>query len=92
MHEKYRVSRFSIYQAGDNCALWGEDGVQRGKRCSLDRTVAAGCILAEIREPKWKSRLNESWPENAESELWRGGASPKCCHSVRSAKERRHDE
>ena len=48
---------FGFFRQGDNCALRGEDGSQRGKCNSTDQRMAAGCILTDIREPKWESRL-----------------------------------
>ena len=47
---------FGFFRQDDNCALRGEDGSQRGKCNTPDQRMAAGCILTDIREPKWKSR------------------------------------
>src|ERR1039457_1845010 len=56
--EKKRFPGFGFFWQGDNCALRGEDGSQRGKCNSQDRRLATGCILTGSRVLKWKSRLN----------------------------------
>src|SRR5260370_36687699 len=48
---------FWSIRKGDNCALRGESGSQRGKCNSPDQRMTAGYILTDIREPKWKSRI-----------------------------------
>jgi hypothetical protein len=60
--EKTGFPGFGFFRRGDNCALRGEDGSQRGKRNSQDQRMAAGCILIDIREPKWKFRLTSRTP------------------------------
>jgi serine/threonine protein kinase/Tol biopolymer transport system component len=46
-----------FFRHGDNYALRGEDGSQRGKCNSQDQRMAAGGILTGIRDLKWKSRI-----------------------------------
>ena len=56
--EKTGFPGFGFFRRGDNCALRGEDGSQRGKCNSQDQRMAAGCILTGIRDLKWKFRIN----------------------------------
>ncbi len=56
--EKKRFPGFGFFWQGDNCALRGEDGSQRGKCNSQDQRMAAGCILTGSRDLKWKSQID----------------------------------
>ena len=69
--EKMEFSGFGFFQQGGNCALRGEDGSQRGKCNSPDQRMAAGCILTDIREPKWESRVVSRFSVFVAGGIWR---------------------
>jgi len=61
--EKAGFHGLGFFRQGDNYALRGEDGSQRGKCNSQDQRMAAGGILTGIRDLKWKFRMRCGSPE-----------------------------